>query len=176
MRHHFHGDKYDLRKWTLLLRLADELKARILYIAMLTNHEPDKDVDARAWSYFRNLNAIKSLDSRIDYCDENFTHAGRGDYFARMRRRLAESPKPVIVFLDPDTGIAPRKTTSNHVAINEIRDLWSCLTDNDALVIYQHKDRTQNSFAKKKTQLEDALENPCTLVTYKDVAFLLSRR
>jgi hypothetical protein len=176
MRHHFYGDKYDLRKWSLLLKLADENGARILYIAMLTDYGPDSDVDPRAWSYFRNLGGIAGLDSRIDFCDENFSHKNRDAYFFGISHRLSQRSTPVIAFLDPDTGIAPQKATADHVTIEEIGVLWSYLKPGDVLVIYQHGDHTKDSFVRKKAMLENALGNQCAMHTFKDVAFFVSAR
>jgi len=63
-----------------------------------------------------------------------------------------------IVFLDPDTGIEPRKAGSTHVKAAEITRIWNKLNRNDWLVLYQHAQHTDDWRAVQMARFCDACD------------------
>ena len=64
-----------------------------------------------------------------------------------------------LVFLDPDTGLAPGKPTLDHVLDTEVRDIWRAMPAGDVLVFYQHETNKAGKpwVQPKREQFEDAL-------------------
>jgi hypothetical protein len=65
----------------------------------------------------------------------------RKAYFDKVAKRIKEySAASVIVFLDPDTGIAPRPATPTyeHVTPHEIHTVFGAMRPGDMQVFYQH--------------------------------------
>ena len=46
------------------------------------------------------------------------------------------------MFLDPDKGIAARRATENHVAVNELTQVWEALNPGSVLVVFQFAQRS----------------------------------
>jgi hypothetical protein len=95
----------------------------------------------RVWFHFSDLDRIKKLsdDGRtVHVFSEPFAHQGRKKYIEDVITCLGVTPKPCLVFLDPDTGVAPLTTTVKHVAEREIREIWNSLKSRDILLVYQH--------------------------------------
>jgi hypothetical protein len=61
----------------------------------------------------------------------------RKAYFDGAAERIREYSKPVIVFLDPDTGIAPQTYGYEHVTPHEIQTILRAMKPDDVLVFYQ---------------------------------------
>ena len=110
----------------------------------------------------------------------------RAQYLRRILMQIRNLPKePAIVFLDPDTGLEPKKPQLEHVLNTELRDIWHALRDDDLLVFYQHETNKagQPWVEEKKTQFEKAigLEPGGSKLAQgkeiaRDVAFFFSQR
>lgn len=176
MHPRYYGDTHDLHKWTTLLRLADETRANILYFAMVTTHEPPREFDSRAWAHFRDLSQITALDSRIEFFSETFEHRTREHYFEAVCSALRNSRRPVIAFLDPDTGVASNSPSDCHVTVSEIKAVWNCLNPKDSLVVYQHNDHSKDWLFKKGGILKEFLGVECLTQGFGNAGFLLCRK
>ena len=62
----------------------------------------------------------------------------RKAYFDKVAKRIKEYSGPVIVLLDPDTGIAPKTYRYEHVTPQEIHTVLQAMKPGDVLVFYQH--------------------------------------
>lgn len=64
-----------------------------------------------------------------------------------------------IVFLDPDTGLAPSRPTLKHVLEPEVKEFWTTLKPGDVLALYQHKtNRNGEEWVEpKRKQLQEAI-------------------
>ena len=88
--------------------------------------------------HFRDINKVKELVAmvastqlRIDVhkdlfqkqkgCKLRTQEKFREDYFDKVAKKIKEYGDAVIVFLDPDTGIAPKTYSYNHVTCKEIQ-------------------------------------------------------
>ena len=76
--------------------------------------------------------------SKLPFFEEPFHD--RKTYLLSALRYIAQfDGSPKAVFLDPDTGLAPRKPSSTHVDATEVNDFWSKLASGDFFVLYQHQ-------------------------------------
>lgn len=176
MREQWYGDKRDLVKWGVLLELAKKYKARrIIQVAYLRPSkwgllEIDNDplpipIPKEVIEHFRSLRNIRKLtaDPRIDVIDTPFKNRKR--YAQEIPKAIEACEKDrCIVFLDPDTGIAPNNPTLKHVLKPELSDIWKkMMRQDDVLVLYQHKPMYANGegwIQEKQAQFEDALGFP----------------
>jgi len=161
MRDEWYGDKRDIVKWSTLVSLAREFKIRT--ILQITCYRQDEDlitdhqlvggdihvpIPVEVWQHFRiathNIQFVKELEKttnlNIHVYAEPFTNS-RTKYFEGVEREIKKrSAERQIVFLDPDTGIAPeREALWKHVKANELHHLYDQLTTGDILVFYQHE-------------------------------------
>jgi len=63
----------------------------------------------------------------------------------------------VIVFLDPDTGIAPKRSDHKHVGYSELEDVFSQLRTGDWLVFYQHRHRRKEWVRERSMEFANTL-------------------
>lgn len=156
MRHEWYGDKRDLLKWATLVRLAREHAAAILWVWMLTDdkakyrfEKPDAaGFPGEVTKHFRDLRDIDRLAKgavvEVECYEERYQGAGDA-YFTRLdtwiRERYSGSLRPVILFLDPDTGLEPESGTARgkHIHPDRITRLFGILRLSDSLVLYQHQ-------------------------------------
>ena len=200
MRDLWYGDRRDVVKWASLVHLARAYGIRrILQVAF---YRPDKFeghhlvVNGRkpvciadeVWYHFRNLHQIEGLAGacslEIDVFDREFV-APRERYIEAVCKHISASPRgPMVVFLDPDTGLAPESGSDlKHVTTAELRTIHNALRSDDVIVFYQHARRhsrwleeTQREFRTATGTDEDtALTITCPDVA-KDVAFFVSTR
>src|SRR6202035_113 len=102
-------------------------------------------------------------DLRIEVFKEAFD--GSNEYFARLAENIQRLHKrKLIVFLDPDTGIA-RQTGHKHVGYSELRDVFSPLRPGDWLAFYQHRPRRKEWVCERRKEFADALQIPPLQVT-----------
>ena len=176
----WNGDRRDRVKWSAIYHLSDKHGIRdIVWVAFkrdetdkilciyetdptLQKHDSMIPVPDRVWSHFSDLERIKELfdDGRtVHVLSEPFEHQGRKKYIDDVIACISKVRKPCLVFLDPDTGIAPLKTTVKHVAEREIREIWDSLKSLDMLLVYQHGERAD----KKKKWLTscETFESAC---------------
>lgn len=120
MQDFWYGDKLDLIKWGVLLRLAERFGAgRILQIAFnprtmkfgrLVIDGEEHDVPPEVIAHFRNLRTIGSISSKIQVTVFDPLFQDRASHVkAVLAFLLAFRQERCIVFLDPDTGLQPQK-------------------------------------------------------------------
>jgi hypothetical protein len=169
----WYADNRDLVKWGVLLNLArHHAAARILQVAY---YRPSKwgllEIDGEkcpipdaVLRHFRDVRKIKELsaDPRIEVVEAKF--ADRGQYTEAVLRAIASRPngEACVVFLDPDTGLAPRRPLLKHALESELTDIWHHMSVGDVLVFYQHQtNRNGEPWIKLKLeQFERALGLP----------------
>ena len=151
MRTQWYGDNRDVVKWGALVHLARrERRSTILQVALF---RPDGDqtklstargvvpLPAEVCRHFRDLDDIQRLAAssglRIEVRKTPFTK--RSNYFASVVSRIRElAGEPLVVFLDPDTGVAPQVPGLEHVTSDELSMTFDAMKPRDALVCYQH--------------------------------------
>ena len=61
------------------------------------------------------------------------------DYFDMAHKEVSKLKLPALIFLDPDTGLEPEKSKGyEYVSYETIRRLYDIISDDSALMIYQH--------------------------------------
>jgi len=172
MKDQWYGDKRDLVKWGVLLRLAHLYGAsRILQVAYygesawgwLEIDGQPKPMDEVVIDHFRNIRNIRKLTAqlRIDVITSPFSDRQR--YTQEILREIASSGDKSIVFLDPDTGLEPQgKAGLKHVRESELLQIWAGMRAGDVLVLYQHQtNRNARPWTdSKRAQFERALGLP----------------
>jgi hypothetical protein len=184
MRNQFYGDRKDVLKWTNALRLAGADRF-VLYVAML---RPDKEdslhgcdfscvrvANDQVVKFFenvrekltpgtpRNLTDIsRLLPGRIELVHGDYVHRDRKKYFDAVRNRLGRrtAGERYVVLLDPDNGISGRCPRSEHVCGEELLSVWSAMTPDDVLLVYQHRFRNKNWKQMKREILSRHLQVP----------------
>jgi hypothetical protein len=154
MRNQWYGDGRDLIKWGVLVHLAEKWKLEaIIHVAYLRPNDPcprivgeEKPValPQQVCDFFcRDIHDVKQLKSinkiRIEIFDEPFDgkdRNGYGDQIIKFIRRVRSGP--VVVFLDPDTGIAEKNPKTQHVTPKDVKKIWKELDKDDWLILYQH--------------------------------------
>lgn len=113
---------------------------------MLETQEGRVPLPVDVWDHFSDLRHIERLAQAtgisIDVLADAFEPTQRRAYIAAVLDKLSTTPRPKIVFLDPDTGIAPRKAKPVHVAKADLAEIWAALSADDILAVYQHADHT----------------------------------
>lgn len=133
MRDKWYADNRDLVKWGVLLTLAERHAAthilQVLYYrptewAYLEVDGEHVPVPVAVIRHFRRTSAVSAIDAPVPIEVVADTFENRGEYHRavvdRIRRR---STTPGIVFLDPDTGLASRTPTLDHVLDSELSTL-----------------------------------------------------
>jgi hypothetical protein len=157
----WYGDKRDRVKWGALVHLSNTKGIRcIVQVAYfrhgtdlkLQTEEGEVELPVQVWNHFSNLRHIERLGEatglKIIVLDQLFDPGNRFDYISMICLHLEEINKEInsrkIIFLDPDTGIEPEKSSGyEHVTRKDIEKIWKALSESDLLVIYQHADRTK---------------------------------
>ena len=165
MKDHWYGDKRDLVKWGALIHLAREngitniiqvaFLRRIGNLPTLLTSQGEVTIAAEVWTHFRDVAMIKGLGyavgMNIILIADEYRPAKRADYVqAALETTRQMGPGPKIVFLDPDTGIAPARALAEHVKDVEIQAFWSHLVAGDWLALYQHAPRQRNWLESKR--------------------------
>ncbi len=198
MRDKWYSDNRDLVKWGVLLRLAELYDmATILQVAYYRSTPWDEksiEIDGCAYplplevvNHFRNIKNIATLRSKARVVVLDAPCHDRAQYLQCILMAIRKPRKePVIVFLDPDTGLEPRgRAGLEHVLETELREIWHALRRGDLLAFYQHQtNRAGRSWVEEKqTQFERAIglePGGCKLAQGKeiarDVAFFFSHR
>jgi len=166
----WYGDKRDLVKWGSLLQIARLHGAsRILQVpyfrpsswGTLEIDGEDYPISNAVVEHFRNIYNIKKMTAwlRIDIIMTLFS--GRDTYMQEILRAVGNSKgNPCVVFLDPDTGLEPRKPNLTHVLEEELAQIWRAMPGNDILVLYQHQTNRRGEpwIEPKRAQFEQALD------------------
>ncbi|MGP8049199.1 MAG: hypothetical protein ACLPYB_01190 [Desulfobaccales bacterium] len=190
MRDKFYSDNRDLVKWAVLHRLAEIYNARrILQIAFYRPSEfPKVTVDGKEHkipqqviSHFRDLQKIENINSEIQVDVFADLFDDRTDYLQSVKKFLSKfQAERCVVFLDPDTGLAPQNPNFDHVLESEAKTIWKATKSGDVYVFYQHQTNMagQPWMEPKRSQLENALDLnegsikvACGLKIARDVVF-----
>ena len=157
MRDQWYGDNRDLVKWGTLIHLAQrDDRSTILHVAC---YRPDDarpplhsarghvDIPTPVIRHFRDLDTVQRLAKpsgiRIEIFKSPFRR--RAEYFQKARRRIASlSGASLIVFLDPDTGLAGEVAGPEHVTPEDLHSVFEVMADGDVLVCYQHARRQKD--------------------------------
>jgi hypothetical protein len=169
MRDQWYGDKRDLIKWGVLLELARRHGAK--HILQVLYYRPSSygplDINGEKCSvpravlhHFRCLGAVSAIhcEATVEVMEDLFE--SRKSYLDVVVNRMhARPPVPGIVFLDPDTGLAPSRPGRKHVLDKESTEIWKELRTDDLLVFYQHQTSRKGTswIDEKKAQFERAI-------------------
>jgi hypothetical protein len=100
--------------------------------------------------HFRDIDHIQQLAVNVklkidihkdpfQWCAEFHTREDfRKAYFREVSNKIKKYNNPVIVFLDPDTGIAPENFSYEHITCQEIQTVLRAMKSGDVLLFYQH--------------------------------------
>jgi hypothetical protein len=158
MRDRWFGDNRDLVKWATLTHIASErgLKS-ILQVPYWRPEEslPRFSFDGKSlaipdkvWRFFRNIHSITQLGLEvwvsIKVVDKEFKPDHRDAYLSEVKTNIHHTSRPLALFLDPDTGLQPKRCCPEHTAKEDIKTLWPVLKAGEWLVLYQHARFTHN--------------------------------
>jgi len=88
-------------------------------------------------------------------------NGSRESYFKKLGGMIDDlRGKMLIVFLDPDTGIAPTRHGPEHVRSEELRAVFSQLKSLDWLVLYQHRQRRRDWVEHNHKEFAKAIDVP----------------
>ena len=202
MRDRWYADNRDLVKWASLVHLAQ--KNRVGTILQVAFYRPDRNewklqtpvgrvpFPQPVHAHFRRLEQIEGLAKAAGLQIEVFREAleVNGTLSARERYIRAVVSKlqifkdrQLILFLDPDTGIAPKRFDWRHVLPAELRLLHDCLKPRDWLVLYQHRYRQQDWLMRSRKKFATSVNVSTGRVqTFScpelanDVAFFAARK
>ncbi len=158
MRDKWYSDDRDLVKWATLAHIASERGLQT--ILQVPYWRPEKvhphfnfigkrgAVSEKVWEFFRNIHSITRLGPKmgvsITVVDTEFKPDDRGAYVSEVKTKIQHARRPLALFLDPDTGLQPKKCRPEHTAISEIQALWPVLKPHEWLILYQHARHTSN--------------------------------
>jgi hypothetical protein len=142
---------------------------------VLQTPEGDVTLPAVVWNHFSNLRHIERLgeaaEIEILVLAQPFDPRQRRRYVADVVARLCTVETPKIVFLDPDTGMAPSTSGPQHVTQADAAEIWGALSVGDLLVVYQHGDRTTTWRDDRASSLSAACSGaPVQVIAGKGVA------
>lgn len=170
MRNQWYADKSDLVKWGGIIHLCNKTKiTNVMQVAyfrecskksQLYFEKEDIPIPDKVIEHFRDIEDIKRLSKKvrlnIDVIKKPFNQKGREDYNKFICQRIQKQPQPKIVFLDPDTGLAPQKAKEKHVKPDEVLSIWCSLKPGDYLVFYQHNTHKSNWRKLQKVEFAKA--------------------
>ena len=173
MRDQWYGDNRDLLKWGALTHIArrDQIST-ILHVALyrpddelptLSSSRGRIEMPAQVVRHFRNLDDIQRLAKTLGIHIEVFKvpFRDRSAYFEKARRWIeSRSLDSLVVFLDPDTGLAPKIAGPEHVTADEIRLVFGVMKRGDTLVCYQRARRQKDWRGDRRRAFTRALGVP----------------
>jgi hypothetical protein len=174
----WYGDKRDRVKWGALVHLAKEKNISCIIQVAYFRHGPylklqinecevEREValSQEVWDHFSDLRHIERLGDatglNIIVLDEVFDPDKRTEYIDEIVLTINKIKSLKIVFLDPDTGIAPMKGKAEHITTNDLQEIWAALLNGDLLVIYQHAAFTENWLNDRKKKISAVCDNVC---------------
>ena len=169
MKDIWYGDNRDLIKWSVLLHLVRKYNAKkILQIAYYrksdfksfemdgVNHRIPEEII----NHFRRIKNIETLKLEVPIHVFNNVLNDRRVYVEESLKfiKLFQDSNTV-VFLDPDTGLAPRRPGPQHVLESEAKTIYNNLIKGDVFVFYQHQTNRNGRpwIEPKREQLARAL-------------------
>lgn len=160
MRDLWYGDKRDVVKWGTVIALARKRKIPVvLQVALYRPDRPNyhlivdgtsEPLPVEVIRHFRDIDHIQQLAVNVklkinihkdpfQWCAEFHTREDfRKAYFNGVSNKIKQYGEPAIVFLDPDTGIAPESYGYEHVTRQEIQKVLRAMKHGDVLLFYQH--------------------------------------
>jgi len=174
MRDCWYGDKRDIVKWAVLISLAHHYKTKtILWVVFYTFERPkhklklgdhDEPIPPEVWKHFRDIGQISRLGPpagvKIKVLNRPWKSKPKSERdacFGHVAEKISKGARePMIVFLDPDTGLGrDKETKAKHVCPSELKTVFKAMRKRDRLVFYQHAQRrtdwqktTRKSFAE----------------------------
>ncbi len=172
MRDEFYADRRDLWKWTIALNEAAH--RNIVYVAMCRRSQTPivpKGVRDDVGEFFvqewKALNTelrcarIVGLNKKIVPLLDPYIPNQADEYFGSVCRRIASrtNGENLLVFVDPDTGIAEGNPTPKHVSLGHLELIWRAMHTGDALLVYQHNlhESREQWVVRKQRKLAEAL-------------------
>lgn len=144
MRKQWFGDLRDYVKWSVVWR-ESEPDFTVLYVAMARPDELKGNVHEKVSHFFdskKDYSQIRDLfGARITVIDQLYESKKHREYFENVVGliEVLQTSVPVLVFLDPDTGIEPRSgPTDKHVRLSALEEIAKHLHPGSRLLIYQH--------------------------------------
>ena len=141
MRDKYYSDDRDILKWASLVHIA--LEYGLQTILQVPYWRPEKvhphfsfmekrvAVSDKVWTFFRNIHNIVWLGPyvglSITVIDKEFDPDQRQAYISEIKTSIQHVGRPLALFLDPDTGLQPKRCLPEHTAIREIQELWTVL-------------------------------------------------
>ena len=135
MRDKWYADNRDLIKWGVLLTLAE--RHAVMHILQVLYYRPTEwpmlEVDGEhvpipepVIQHFRCVSLASSLKASISIEVVSEPFQSRERYYPIVLERIrSRTIVPGIVFLDPDTGLAPQSPSLDHVLDSELAILWT---------------------------------------------------
>ena len=134
----WYGDRRDRVKWGALIHLAKtkgiHYIVQVAYFRhgaepILQTEEGEVPLPFEVWNHFSDLRHIERLGEatglEIIVLDQTFDPAKRPDYIGKIIHKVNAIKSRKIVFLDPDTGIAPSKWKAEHITTNDLQKIWA---------------------------------------------------
>lgn len=195
MQNRWYVDNRDLAKWGVLLKLAEIFGMQ--RIVQLASYRPNAfgqilidgqayDLPAEVLSHFRDLRKICGITLQPQVTVFDSLLEDRVSYLQSALEFLKDfSNERCIVFLDPDTGLEPRKPDFKHVLNEEVKAIWNALKRGDIFVFYQHQTNRAGRpwIEAKRNQLAAALGVNSSAIRAanspdiaNDVVFLFAQR
>lgn len=191
MRDIWYSDNRDLAKWGVLVHLARQHSLRSIIHVPYWRPEPERPhfrfrdravpVAEDVWAFFRDIRHTERLGRDcgipVKVLTARFDATNREEYSAMVRQQLGHNARPLLLFLDPDTGLEPGRAIVTHVTRSEVHDAWSGLHRGDWLVLYQHARRTPDWVASVSSQFSELCDGSAVEVARSerggtDVVFL----
>ena len=201
MRDCWYGDKRDIVKWAVLISLAHDCRIRtILWVVLYQSDQPQgnvlhigdhaKPIPPEVWAHFRDIGQISRLGPpagvKIKVLDRPWKSKAkpkRDAYFKYVIKNIKDFHEPVIVFLDPDTGLGrDGKRTAKHVCPIELREVFGSMKNRDSLVFYQHAQRRKDWRKITRKRFAEAIglslknATPARSDEAKDAIFFIVRK
>lgn len=191
MRDIWYADDRDLAKWGVLVHLARAHSLKT--IVQVPYWRPEKNrphftfrkhresVPEEVWGFFRDVKRIERLGDqcglKVKVLVERFKHADREPYSAYIGQQLRRCARPLLLFLDPDTGLEPKNPNVTHTTKKEVHSAWSELHPGEWLVFYQHARHKRGWVTSVSAQLAKVCGGATVEVARseeigKDIAFL----
>ncbi len=152
----WNGDRRDRVKWGAIYHLVVQYSIHDIVWVLFHRDETERHLETNAgtipipepaWAHFSDVDRIRDLfgeERTVRIFENPFDQRRRREYASDLLIFLRTVPRPRLVFLDPDTGIASGRAGIQHVTEQEIAELWNTLDSGDMLVVYQHAARRKN--------------------------------
>lgn len=169
MRDIWYSDNRDLVKWSVILHIAKQYGLdHVLQIAYYRDSEfgtisidgNEHEIPDEVLAHFRNINNIQAISGHIKVSVFNSPFDDRAEYASKVSSYIkGHNSFPVIVFLDPDTGLEHNNPNMNHVLDSEANEIWGNMKAGDIFVFYQHQTNRNGQpwIEPKREQLAAAL-------------------